>query len=511
MAAIDSLLRLIETQRADGLRVRPGSPPALLLGEGERLLSMPPLDTGMAAALVEELLTAEQRATLREQGHLSLSYSAEGLGSLEVAVLQVGEQLSAIFRARSAPGGATTPAPPPVDAVPRSPARRSPAPRSPTPSPAASLGTSGGAPPTRRAPGPGPGPSPLVELLQQAAAREVADVFLSAGEPVTWRLEGGLARVDGIVPSDADLEALFEPVLGADQRERLVQHGSVDLALDLATVGGGAAARFRVSLFQHARGLAAALRPVARRIPSLAELDLPASLAGLVEYPHGLVLMTGPTGSGKSTTMAALIAQLNQTRFRHVITIEDPIEFQYPPGRCLIHQRQLRTHVSSYADGLRAALRSAPDVILVGEMRDSETIAAALTAAETGHLVLSTLHCGSASMAVDRIVDGFPEGHQNQVRLQLSDVLRTVVSQRLVESLARGRLPVLEILHVTHAVGALIREGRSHQISTVIQTGRDLGMVSLERSLADRVRAGLISRSVARATANDPTDLDGLL
>lgn len=502
MAAIDSLLRLIDTQRADGLLVRTGSPPALLVGDGEKSLSMPPLDASMVAALVEELLAEDQQATLREQGHLSLTYASDGLGALEVAVRRDGEQVSATFRVQ---GGTASGAPSP--ATPAEAGRRR-GNLAPTPGPLAARIEGEFLPASSVAAGPGH----LVDLLRQAAARQVADVFLSAGEPATWRLDGGLARVDGVVPTDEDLEALFAPVLSADRRERLAQHGSVDLALELDAEGGGAAPRFRVSLFQQSRGMAAALRPVARRIPSLQELALPPSLAGLIDYPHGLVLMTGPTGSGKSTTMAALIALLHQTRFRHVITIEDPIEFQYPAGRCLIHQRQLGTHVSSYADGLRAALRSAPDVILVGEMRDSETIAAALTAAETGHLVLSTLHCGSAAMAVDRIIDGFPEARQNQVRLQLSDVLRTVVSQRLVEALPPGgRLPALEILHVTHAVGALIREGRSHQISTVIQTGRDLGMVSMERSLSELVRAGRISRSVARAAANDPTDLDGLL
>jgi twitching motility protein PilT len=495
MAAIDSLLRLIDTQRADGLQVRPGSPPALILGDQERSLSMPPLEDTTVAALLEDLLTGEQQSVLRDQGRVTLSYTPDGLGALEVEVLQEGERLSATFRATS---GATRLADPPANALevgaPPPELDRS----ADQESPAARPSSAGG--------------GQLVDLLRRAASRQAADVFLSVGETATWRLHGDLTRLDGVVPTDAELEALFEPVLAPDQRERLARHGSVDLALELEPEGGEAAPRFRVALFRQARGLAAALRPVARRIPSLQELSLPSSVAGLIEYPHGLVLMTGPTGSGKSTTMAALIALLHQTRSRHVITLEDPIEYHYPPGRCLIHQRQLGTHVSSFADGLRAALRSAPDVILLGEMRDPETMAAALTAAETGHLVLSTLHCGNAAMAVDRIIDGFPQARQGQVRLQLSDVLRTVVSQRLVESLSPStRLPVLEVLHVTHAVAALIREGRSHQIATAIQTGRNQGMVSLERALAEQVRAGRVSRSVAQKVANDPDALMALL
>ncbi len=492
MAAIDSLLKLIDTQRADGLRLGPGSPPALLVADGERSLSMPPLESGMVAALVEELLSEQQLETLEKKGSVSLQYVGAG-SPLEAQLSREDGQLSATFRAISAPEPATPSATPVDTGVARStPAR-----------------TAGGSAPALEV---GGGAGPLVELLQRAVARQAADVFLSSGETATWRLPEGLARVDGVVPTDGDLEALLAPCLEPALGDRLDRHGSVDLALELPAGDGHSPLRFRVSLFRQTRGLAAAFRPVGRRIPSLQELGLPPSLAGLMDLPHGLVLMTGATGSGKSTTLASLLALLHQTRARHVITIEDPIEYLYPPGQCLIHQRQLGTHVSSYSDGLRAALRSAPDVILVGEMRDSETIAAALTAAETGHLVLSTLHCGTAAMAVDRIIDGFAEARQSQVRLQLSDVLRTVVSQRLVEARAPGlRLPALEILHVTHAVGALIREGRSHQIATVIQTGRDHGMVSLERSLAGLVRGGQVSRQTAMAAANDPSELGALL
>jgi twitching motility protein PilT len=338
-----------------------------------------------------------------------------------------------------------------------------------------------------------------------------SDLFLSAGRPATLRVGGALRASAEVIPTDAQIEALFGPHLGPAQRRRFEELGSVDLSYTIPAGAEGESLRYRVSLFRQEQGIAAAVRPVARRIPRLAELRLPAELGRLVEHRHGLVLMTGPTGSGKSTTLAALIAQLLGASPRHVITIEDPIEFRYPPGRGLAHQREVGAHVATFADGVRSALRSAPDVILVGEMRDPETISAALTAAETGHLVLSTLHCGTAGMAVDRIVDGFPQARQRQVRLQLSDVLRSVVSQRLLPGRAGGRVPAVEILHVTHAVAALIREGRSHQIPSLIQTGRESGMVPLDRSLADLVRRGEITQATALGAAEDPAGLRRLL
>jgi twitching motility protein PilT len=221
-----------------------------------------------------------------------------------------------------------------------------------------------------------------------------------------------------------------------------------------------------------------------------------------------MVLVVGTTGSGKSTTLAAVVELVNRNQARHVITLEDPIEFVYQPRRCLIHQREVGTHVESFATGLRAALRECPDLILVGEMRDRETVALALTAAETGHLVLSTLHSGSASMAIDRIVDIFPEHQQAQIRLQVAGSLRAVVTQRLLEGVQPGtRYPALEILMVNYAVGALIREGKTHQLATQIQTGRDDGMVALDASLLDLVRAGRIDRETAVANARDPVEL----
>jgi twitching motility protein PilT len=244
-------------------------------------------------------------------------------------------------------------------------------------------------------------------------------------------------------------------------------------------------------------------------VPVIEELRLPARLSELTRFPHGLVIVTGPTGSGKSTTLAALIEDLNRRAAKHVITIEDPIEYEYRSERCLIHQREVGRHVDGFAAGLRAALRESPDVILVGEMRDRETAAAALTAAETGHLVLSTLHTGSAANAIDRIIDLFPGARQQQARLQLAHSLRAVLMQVLVPS-SRGepdRVPAYELLLVNGAISNQIREGKIHQIPDMILTGRNEGMVPLVRSLARLVQNGDVSFESAAALVDDPGQL----
>jgi twitching motility protein PilT len=263
-----------------------------------------------------------------------------------------------------------------------------------------------------------------------------------------------------------------------------------------------------MNVFSQAHGLAVALRPINRHAPSFAELNLPDSIGGLVSTSGGLVLVVGPTGSGKSSTLAAMLEMVNRTLARHVITLEDPIEFVYQPRRCLIHQREVGTHVESFSAGLRAALRECPDIILVGEMRDRETVSMALTAAETGHLVLSTLHSGSAPMAIDRIVDIFPEHQQGQIRQQVAGSLRAVMTQQLLPGARKNtRYPAIELLTVNYAVGALIREGKTHQLASQIQTGREDGMVAFESSLFELIRTGKITRDVAVAAARDPAEL----
>jgi twitching motility protein PilT len=333
----------------------------------------------------------------------------------------------------------------------------------------------------------------LAEPVALAASRRASDVFVSTGQRTRIKLDGRLELLDDLTTDDAELAACVHG-LGTHH----------DLSLELDGV------RVRVNAFEHMNGCAVAARLISDRIPSLTELALPPELASIVELRDGLVLVCGPTGSGKSTTLAALIDLLDQRRAAHVITLEDPIEYRFAARRCLIHQRELGTHIPTFAHGLRAALREAPDVILLGELRDRDTLAAALTAAETGHLVLATLHAPSAIGAIDRVIDAFPEGQQRQVRTQLAGALRVVVTQFLLPKRDGGRAPALEVVPVTSAVSNIIRKGDLHMLPSAIQAGRDAGMVPLERSLAKLLESGAVAPQAVKRIAADHDLLSAL-
>jgi twitching motility protein PilT len=356
-----------------------------------------------------------------------------------------------------------------------------------------------------RQPAGGPDPE-LLAAIDQALALHASDIFLSSGKPPRVRRNGVIVPLDADSPSQGQILRLLP---GAAAREELERSGSADFAVRWDLTGGSR--RIRINVFRHLGGVAAALRPIRPRVPSLAELSLPDDLLQLVSFASGLVLLTGVSGSGKSSTLAALIDHLNRTRPRHVITIEDPIEYEHRDIQCLIHQREVGTNVESFAAGLRAALRENPDVILLGELRDLDTISAALTAAETGHLVLGTLHSGSATSAVNRIVDVFPGHQQSHVRVQLALSLRAVVSQRLVPTRGKGLVPAVEKLMVTPAVANGIREGHDHFMRNAMLTGGEDGMVTLERSLANMVRERVIDRDTAFRHAADLKALQNLL
>ncbi|MEW6270893.1 MAG: PilT/PilU family type 4a pilus ATPase [Thermodesulfobacteriota bacterium] len=470
MAAVDGLLSLLVAQGADTLTLVEGKAPELTRGGEPRPLSMPPLGGELLRRFVEEVRAAGARER----------YSFSGKGGTVEFEVEIEEPHRMCFRRADAA------APAAADAT------------------AATSGPATAAPATAAAPRGEPAATGhLAELIGRAIAAEATDLFVSTASDARMRVSGELHEL----PESRFAEDALLALIGLDDahRARLDAHGSVDVGLRVHDQ------KLRVNLFRHRFGLAAAIRPL-RRIRSLAELGLPPGLAALSELTDGLVLFVGPTGSGKSSTLAALLQHLNETRSRHVLTIEDPVEFEYVGERCLFHQREVGRDVESFAAGLRAAMRESPDVILVGEMRDAETFAAALTAAETGHLVFSTLHSGNAAMAVDRIVDSFPPHQQLQVRGQLAGVLRAIVTQLLLPGTQPGRLvPAVERLHVTHAVSHKIREGRGHQIGDDIQTGRGDGMVTLEASLADLVRRSQITLPTARAAARKPDLLRELL
>ena len=345
------------------------------------------------------------------------------------------------------------------------------------------------------------------ELTALARQMKASDIHISQGLPLMFRIDGVLREAP--VQYDADTtRALIESMLDEAHREALDLH-RLDADFAIAAPDG---TRSRVNVFYQQGKISATLRLFNAEIPTMEQLGLPPVLKKLADEPRGLILVTGPTGSGKSTTLAAMIDHINKTRSDHIITIEDPIEYVYQ-GRCsLIHQREVGADVRSFASALRSALREDPDVILVGEMRDYETISAAVTAAETGHLVMSTLHTIGAAQTIDRIIDVCPAGAQNQIRGQLAAVLRGVITQQLLPlAVGKGRCAATEILVGTDAVANLIREGKCYQIPSILQSGAALGMHSLNADLARLVSTGRITREAAERCATNKSDLKNYL
>lgn len=350
--------------------------------------------------------------------------------------------------------------------------------------------------------------SQLDRLLRAAVAVRASDIHLSAGLPALMRVDGSLVGVPGYPDplAPAWLESSMLAVMGPSQRESYQTAGGADLAYEIPGVG-----RFRVNVFRQLGSVAVALRLIPEAVRTLDELGIPQVARQLALRPRGLVLCTGPTGSGKSTTLAAMIDIINQEVPAHIITVEDPIEYIHVSKRALIHQREIGEDTRSFADALRHILRQDPDVILIGELRDAESIQIALTAAETGHLVLGTLHTQGAAKSIDRIIDSFPPHQQDQIRSQLSDTLQGVVSQTLLpRAQSSGRVLATEILVHTPAVANLIREAQVEQIYSVLQASSTLGMHTLDQSLADLVAAGQVSRQVAQGYLVDPHALDNV-
>src|SRR5436305_4992601 len=346
------------------------------------------------------------------------------------------------------------------------------------------------------------------DLLEQMVARGASDLHVTVGTPPAIRLRGHLERIEGAESLTADnTQQLLYRVLSSEQQKQLEIKRQLDFAYAVPGV-----ARFRVNVFFQREALGAAFRVIPHDIKSLEELGLPASLHAFTDKPRGLVLVTGPTGSGKSTTLAAIIDEINRTRSDHILTIEDPIEFVHKHKRCIVNQREIGPDATSFADALRAALRQDPDVILVGEMRDLETISTALTAAETGHLVFGTLHTQSAPSTIDRIIDVFPAEQQEQVRIQIASSLQGVVTQALLPTAdGIGRVPALEILLPDDAVRNLIRQGKVEQIYSVMQTNSGRGMQTMEQALADLIQHRVVDVEVGLSRSSRPQQLLGIL
>jgi twitching motility protein PilT len=347
----------------------------------------------------------------------------------------------------------------------------------------------------------------FAEVLLQVMERDASDLHLTAGSPPMLRLHGKLHAMDYPKLTPQITREVVYSILSNDQRQRLETDWQIDLAYSIP-----GKARFRVNAYMQRASLSAAFRLIPQHMPNLRELGLPSILEDFTKKPRGFVLVTGPTGSGKSTTLAAMLDLINETRSEHILTIEDPIEFLHKHKRCIVNQRELGADSKSFALGLKAALRQDPDVILVGEMRDLETISTALTAAETGHLVFATLHTQDTAQTVDRIVDVFPPDQQQQVRVQLSVSLQGIVTQQLLPKAGgSGRACATEVLVPTPAVRNLIREGKTHQIYSVLQTGGQHGMQTMDTSLSQLVRDQVISRELAESRSSTPDELRRLM
>jgi twitching motility protein PilT len=328
------------------------------------------------------------------------------------------------------------------------------------------------------------------EILKQMMEREASDLHLTSGSAPYLRVHGEMVKLNYKDLTPEVCQALLFEILSQQQRENFLETWDLDFSYSLKGIG-----RFRVNVFRQRHGIGAVFRIIPEAIKTVQELGLPPNITNLLDVSEGLILVTGPTGSGKSTTLASLIHTINTSRRAHIITIEDPIEFVHHNKNSLINQREVSSHTKSFHQALRAALREDPDVILVGEMRDLETISLAITAAETGHLVLATLHTNSATKTVDRIIDVFPESQQSQIRVMLSESLRGVVAQSLTKRAdGNGRVAVVEVLVNIPAVANLIREGKTFQIHSSMQTGQVHGMITFEAAINDLVRKGIVSR-----------------
>ncbi len=444
-------------------------------------------------ALHMKLLTQEQIGTILRQRQEQAAGPRQGLGSFllgqgwltpaSFGALRLAYEKHAYKRDQDAPAAG----PKPAEAKPAAPVPATPEPAAPRPVALAYR----------------PGASALEDLLRQTLEAGASDLHVHPGAPLKIRLDGRLLDATPAPLDAAESERLILPVLDAAARERLARDLQLDFVHPLPGVG-----RFRASAYRTQRGLDGVFRAIPIRVPTLGELGLPEGLAALSRFHQGLVLITGPAGCGKSSTLAALVQQVAGERPDHVITFEEPIEYLLTGSRGAVNQRGVGAHTASFARALRAALREDPDVIVIGELRDLETIQLALTAAETGHLVFGTLHTGSALRTIHRLLGVFPPQQQTQIRTMLSESLRAVVSQKLVPRAdGRGRVPVVELLFNTRAVANLIRENKVFQIHSLMQTGAAHGMVLADNALLEHVKAGRITREEALRQAEDPRKL----
>ena len=490
MSDVDGLLQMMIDRAGRGLRLAAGSP-ARILDESGRAheASSQPLTRQEILQLIGPIIPEHARRRLPQETSVEFEYTSPS-GPFRVTVLRNEAEIAVSFVPDVEVRAAAAAAPPASIAPPAGGAPGTPA---MPPLPVASV--VGGEPAIER-------------LFRQMVETEASDLHLTSGMPPLIRKDGVIQPLDASAPplSHDDVVALMEPITPELNRAEFAQRNDTDFAYEMKGL-----ARFRANMFVDRRGRGAVFRVIPAKILTVEELGLSPDILKMCNMTKGLVLVTGPTGSGKSTTLAAIIDYINRHRTAHIITIEDPIEFVHENKSCLINQREVGTHTDGFKQALRAALREDPDIVLVGEMRDLETMAIAIETAETGHLVFGTLHTTSAASTVDRVIDQFPAEQQSQIRIMLSESLKGVIAQNLCRKVGGGRIAAIEVLPITSAIANLIRESKTFQIPSMMQVGRAHGMVSLNEALMELVTKKLVRPQEAYLKAVDKAGFEGLL
>jgi len=502
-AWIDTLLSRFGALGGGELVLESGSPVRIANGTGRRDLTTRTLTGQDILAVIGPIAPADALQRVAANAPVEFAYAVAGVGEFRVAVSGNPDSLAVTVVPAGAARGVSAPAgvPPPVEAAP-APAASAPALSRP-------------AQPHRPHDAHSPssqathvGPAPIDSLFQAMCNQKASDLHLCVGMPPLIRKDGSIQPLDPAAPplDPEGIVSLLEPIMPTKNREEFARRHDTDFAYEISGLG-----RFRANIFMDRKGRGAVFRVIPSKILTAEDLGLSQAILQLCRLNKGLVLVTGPTGSGKSTTLCAMVDYINRTRDDHIITIEDPIEFVHENKKCLINQREVHTHTQSFKDALRAALREDPDILLVGEMRDLETVAIAIETAETGHLVFGTLHTTTAASTVDRVIDQFPTDRQAQIRIMLSESLKGVIAQTLCKKIGGGRVAALEVLIVTSAVSNLIREGKTFQLPSMMQVGKAQGMVSLNDALMDLVAKKLVEPQEAYSKAVDKANFEALL
>jgi twitching motility protein PilT len=495
MAQLDRFIAALVSHRASALMLRADVPAQLDMQGSPRAITKTAFNEQQLLGLLLELAPGNARSALESGAATTFAYVSDD-GAFEVEVTARAEGLRAVVRAQSAAPTANAPA--------AAAAAVSTSPSAGTSSPAVRVEESHVEP---GAPGASPERARIEEMLRVMVQRGSSDLHLRVGEPPIVRVDGEMVRLPNNASLQArELEALVKSIMPERNRGEFEQSNDTDFAHDIPGTG-----RFRCNVMREHKGAAAVFRIIPAKVVTVEQLGISDEVQKLCYLTRGLVLVTGPTGSGKSTTLCSLIDLINRKRSEHVITIEDPIEFVHENKKCIITQRQVGVHTGSFKTALRAALREDPDIVLVGELRDLETVSIAIETAETGHLVFATLHTTSAAGTIDRLIDQFPPDRQEQVRAMLSESLRGVISQTLCKKVGGGRVAAREVLLNIPSIANLIREGKTFQIASVLQTSKRIGMVTLNDALIDLVDAGQVEPKEAYMKANDKTGFAHML